>query len=402
MIHEINGRLADMARVSTHGSESTPLFMPGQKQSSSMSSVGASSSSRVVHLVGRLSDAPVFRFLLPATDAIAQTGAEQFVVVMDEPRSHHLRAQFDPRLRWVSVPEASSLIGRWKSTQAVFRQLLAEHPPAAVHLHGLFQWLLGAGIAQQASPKVRLVYSPHGSPLMGWSRTMNVVLLWVARRLQGRSADHTIVNLDAETQSLSAFAGGDVEAIESPVDRVFLETPLSPARRPLVVTSSRLDRPGSAFSFAQTAVLLGDESLGLSFNWIGAATTEAIAALKAANVGVFDVKSDADRAQRLSSGWVYFSAGDSPGFPLALVEAMALGMPCVALETPYTRAVLRHEDTGLLCKDSSEIRQAIASLIDSSELRQRLGAAAKRDAQERFAEGRFRDSVLSTYALSKH
>ena len=107
-------------------------------------------------------------------------------------------------------------------------------------------------------------------------------------------------------------------------------------------------------------------------------------------MGVFDVKSERERAQRLSCGWVYLASGDAPGFPQYLVEAMALGLPCIAPDTPFNRGVIRHGETGLLCRNSTEIRRSIAELIDAPALRQRLGAAARADAQQRFGEGRFR------------
>ncbi len=349
---------------------------------------------RVVHLVGRLSE-PVFAFLRPATEAIAQTGVEQCVVLLDDPRSLPWVAQFDTRVHVVSTPNEPGLIRRWRATRDVYRQVFAERPPTAVHLHGVLAWLRGAGMARRANPQVRLYYTPAA----GGTRAFGLSLWWLAQRLGGRSAGRTVVNLGADPRSPPATADGAVDVIESPVGRVFLETLPNTARRPLIVTSSRVDQPRSALAFAQLAVLLGDESLGLSFNWIGATATESLAALKAANVGVFDVKSDRERAQRLSCGWVYLAAGDAPGFPLFLVEAMALGLPCIAPDTPFARGVIRHGETGFLCRNSTEIRQAIADLIDAPELRLRLGTAARLDVQQRFGEGRFRESVLSAYAL---
>ena len=230
-------------------------------------------------------------------------------------------------------------------------------------------------------------------------RPFGTLLGWLAQRLRGGAAERSSVNLGADFPTAPVAAGSDASVVERPVGSVFFETLPNRARRPLIVTSSRIDQPRSALTFAQLAVLLGDESLGLSFNWIGTTATETRAALKAANVGVFDVKSDHERAQRLACGWVYLAAGDAPGFPLFLVEAMALGLPCIALDTPFTRNVIRQGETGFLCRNSTEIRQAIAELVDSAELRERLGTAAQRDVQQRFGAGDFHASVAPAYAL---
>ncbi len=226
-------------------------------------------------------------------------------------------------------------------------------------------------------------------------RPFGTLLGWLAQRLRGRPADAAArADLEADFRAALAAPGGEAGVIQ--VGRVFFETLPNTARRPLIVTSSGVDQPRSALTFAQLAVLLGDESLGLSFNWIGATAAESRAALKAAHVGVFEVKSDHERAQRLACGWVYLAAGDAVGF---LVEAMALGLPCIALDSAATRNVVRHGETGFLCRNSTEVRQAIAELVDSAELRERLGTAARLDVRQRFGAGPVRESVLSACAL---
>ncbi len=232
-------------------------------------------------------------------------------------------------------------------------------------------------------------------------RPFGTLLAWLAQRLRGRSATDAagaarLVDLAADFRAALAAPGGQAGVMPGEVGRIFFETLPNTARRPLIVTSSSVDQPRSALTFAQLAVLLGDESLGLSFNWIGATAAESRAALKAANVGVFDVKSEQERAQRLACGWVYLAAGDAVGF---LLEAMALGLPCIALDTPATRHVVRHGETGFLCRNSTEVRQAIAELVDSAELRERLGTAARLDVRQRFGAGRARESVRSACAL---
>ena len=45
---------------------------------------------------------------------------------------------------------------------------------------------------------------------------------------------------------------------------------------------------------------------------------------------------------------------------------------CVAWDTPQTRKVLRHGETGLLCSSSNQLLASIAQLIDSPELRRNI------------------------------
>jgi glycosyltransferase involved in cell wall biosynthesis len=358
----------------------------------------AAPAGRIVHLVGRLTEAVVV-FLGPATEALAQTGVDQCVVLRQDPNGLGLRSRLDARVQVVSTSDEPGLLRRWTSAREIYRQVLAERPPTAVHLHGVVSWMLGAGASIRANPQVRLFYSPHGAHVPGWTRVLSAALMWSARWLYGQSAPQTIVNHGTDGTTVSSRGGRDVDLIERPVSPIFLDSVRHPARRPLIVTSHRADRSASAVAFAQLAVLLGDKSLGMSFNWIGAPDADSLAMLKASNVGVFAVGSDLERAQRLCSGWVYLDAGNGPGFAHGLVEAMALGLPCVAMDNPASRDVIRHRETGLLCRNSTEIRAAIAELIDSPDLRMQLGVAAREATAERFGEGKFRASLLSAYAL---
>jgi len=332
MIESVTDRLGVLARVPTVPSpvrsaqRSSPDVWPASLQRAGH----RTDPGRVVHFVGRPT-AAVFDRLGPTTQAIARAGTEQCVVLIDDPRMRHLLSRLDAGVNLVTVPGDAGLINCWVAARRALRRALAERPTLALRLHGGLAWVLRIGIALP------------GAQASGWTDP----------------------------------ALGDVEAGALAVGSVFLDTPANPARRPLIVTSSRVDHPRSALAFAQLAVLLGDESLGMSFNWIGAVAAESQAALKAAHVGVFNVSTDRERAQRLSSGWVYLAVGDASGDPLFLLEAMALGLPCIAMDTAAHRNVVRHRETGLLCKNSSEVRLALAELVDSAELRQRIGSAAR-------------------------
>src|SRR6185503_9063605 len=121
-----------------------------------------------------------------------------------------------------------------------------------------------------------------------------------------------------------------------------------------------------------------------AFNWIGPVNSVSSARLQAANVGLHEAPDDAERASRLSSGWLYVALGGNRGFPLCLAEAMAAGLPCVAIDSPFHRDIVRHGETGYLCRSQTEIIDRIAQLIDTPPLRQRMGRAARTIARERF------------------
>ena len=89
----------------------------------------------------------------------------------------------------------------------------------------------------------------------------------------------------------------------------------------------------------------------------------------------------------------YLRAGDlfalptlGEGMPNALLEAMATGLPCVASAVGGCRDVITHGETGVLVPagDAAAFQVALETLVQSAALRERLGAAARQAAVDRF------------------
>ena len=78
--------------------------------------------------------------------------------------------------------------------------------------------------------------------------------------------------------------------------------------------------------------------------------------------------------------------GNRDGLPTVLLEAMALGTPCVATPVTGIPEVVRSEETGLLVPehDSEALAAALARLLDDRRLGARLAAAARTLVEEEF------------------
>ena len=82
-------------------------------------------------------------------------------------------------------------------------------------------------------------------------------------------------------------------------------------------------------------------------------------------------------------------------FPMALLEAMACGVPCVAFDCPHgPRHIIRHGEDGLLVEylNSQALADGICRLIEDEHLRKRLGENARKNIQ-RFSK----DSVMKQW-----
>jgi glycosyltransferase involved in cell wall biosynthesis len=69
---------------------------------------------------------------------------------------------------------------------------------------------------------------------------------------------------------------------------------------------------------------------------------------------------------------------------LRWLEYSALGIPTVASDVGNFKETLKHGETGLLCYDSEDFYNSISMLIQSKELRTRIGKQARADVFENF------------------
>lgn len=79
-------------------------------------------------------------------------------------------------------------------------------------------------------------------------------------------------------------------------------------------------------------------------------------------------------------------SSDKEGLPLAIAEAMAMGLPCIATDVGGTREIVIHGQTGLLVKPGSadDLCRAMDFLIVQEAERRRMALAAKEWAYEHF------------------
>jgi glycosyltransferase involved in cell wall biosynthesis len=76
------------------------------------------------------------------------------------------------------------------------------------------------------------------------------------------------------------------------------------------------------------------------------------------------------------------------GLPKSALEAMAAGKPLVATDIPGCREAVVHEETGFLVppREPVALADALQKLIESPELRLRMGTAGRRRAEQYFAD----------------
>lgn len=85
---------------------------------------------------------------------------------------------------------------------------------------------------------------------------------------------------------------------------------------------------------------------------------------------------------------VYYHDGENE-YTIALVEAMMTGAPIVTCAMPFVDRHVRHGVNGFVSDDPAELREYCRLLLEDRDLAERMGAASRRIALERFHEERW-------------
>ena len=134
-------------------------------------------------------------------------------------------------------------------------------------------------------------------------------------------------------------------------------------------------------AFAEAARHRHDWNLTIAGDGPERETLEALAASSGVADRVHLIGRQSDIRRTFAEAAVFALPSRWEGFPNALLEAMAAGLPVVAADCPTgPREIIRDERDGLLVKieDVESLARALARLIDDVDLRQRLGAEAAR------------------------
>ena len=96
---------------------------------------------------------------------------------------------------------------------------------------------------------------------------------------------------------------------------------------------------------------------------------------------------------------LYVQASHQEGLPNAVLEAMASALPVVATRVSGHEDVVRDGTTGLLVPpaDPPALARALQTLVDSPDLRQRMGAAGRESVLDGYSPQRVLDQLLQLY-----
>jgi glycosyltransferase involved in cell wall biosynthesis len=253
-----------------------------------------------------------------------------------------------------------------------------------VHSHGKGAGLHGRLAARLAG--VPAVHTLHGLHYERYSAPARAAYLALERRLsastrvvinvsRAQEREGLALRLFTPRQSRVILNGVDVARLgDRALDRWDARVALGlPQSGPVVGTAARFDevkrldlllRAAAASAFALVLIGHGPEEPRL----------RRLAGALGLGARVTFAGEVADAARLLAAFDVFAAPSRKEGLPLAVVEAMALGLPVVASDIPAHREALGFDSEGLVAGTAEAFAARLTALMDDADLRARLGA----------------------------
>ncbi|MBW2292085.1 MAG: glycosyltransferase [Deltaproteobacteria bacterium] len=194
---------------------------------------------------------------------------------------------------------------------------------------------------------------------------------------------------DAAPNIVRIYNGIDLDAFgfHSPVDRP-----------PLVVGVGRLVEKKGFEDLIEACALMSKDGRRFRCRIIGAGPLEQtlrrqVEALRLSDRVTLtgplpqqEMRREVRGAAVLAAPCVVGKDGNRDGMPTTLLEAMALGTPCVSTDVTGIPEAVRHDETGLIVpqRDPKRLADALLGLLDRPQLRERLAVNARRMIEAEF------------------
>lgn len=360
---------------------------------------------RVVRILGRSNVGGPTRTALHLTRRLAQHQIETLLIVGSPgEREGDLLSASEPNVR--RLPGLRRRLSLFDlRTQRELRAVLEEFRPDIVHTHAAKAGVLGRRAALALTKRPLLVHTYHGHVLHSYfPRPLSALFRALERRL-ARQTDCLVAVSEQVLEELverhriaarekfcviqngidlapyrpadaeSRRRGRAILAVDDAALLLLVPARLVPIKQHRLLFEALSQLPESVLPVE--VHLLGDGPLR--------ADLERRAARLRPGVHVRFHGFRDDLSELLPAADLVVLASRTEGMPLALIEAMAAGVACVATAVGGVPDLIRPGATGLLARpgDSRSLAFAMARILGDLELGRRLGRAGRRQAEVR-------------------
>lgn len=353
---------------------------------------------RVLH-VTQASSGGVLNAMIQLAKSQLEVGVEVSVMYTertDTPSQKDLAQLFGPNISLIRVGgRGMGPAAAWNLMLSLLRTLRAMNPDA-LHLHSSFAGAVGRVAAFVARRSTSTYYSPHGFAFLRQDLT--------ARAAKAVALAERCFHTLGSSMILVSESEKNAASLNVSKSRLFvLENGLALNELPKLQQSGNHLRVGSAgrvayqkapWRFAGLAKELRELA---DFHWIGGASKDVDDWLPATAVSVSGWLTEEEALKRLSELDIYVSTSLWEGLPISVMQAQALGVPCVVSNCVGNVDLVEHEVTGFIYDTDEELVEYVATLVKDQALRRRLGVKAQATALQRFDQRRLGPASLLIY-----
>ena len=299
--------------------------------------------------------------------------------------------------RWIELPFSRSPFS--PANRAVYRRLRAlidAEDYALIHCNTPVGGLLGRLAARSARHRgTRVVYTAHGFHFFTGAPLKNWLLFYPAERLLSRWTD-LLITINGEDYARArrfhagqvALVGGVGVALErfrAPVDRSAVRAALGLGDSEAVVITVG---EHSARKNHETVLSAVAPLPGVHVLLCGVGERQEALEAQARALGMADrthfLGFRRDVPELLAASDVFVFPSLQEGLPVAQMEAMAAGLPCVVSDVRGNRDLIARGEGGFLRapRDARGFSEDIARLLEDPALRTRMGERNRREMEK--------------------
>ena len=353
---------------------------------------------RIVHIVESFG-AGTLSMVSAMANAQAEDGHHVTIIhSVREETPENWRSLFADSIRFIHLPMVRAInpAADWRAGRSLYRWL-KELQPAVVHMHSSKAGALGRIVSLfLRGPK--WFFSPHGLSFLqrAEGRIKNTIFLTVEKILSEIPVTF-IACSPSEGAEIRRHLSSNVVVVNNAVDLNAIVAAKGNQDLVRIGTAGRVTLARNPELFAEIANRLAQP--GVEFVWIGGGDASGEKALRQAGVKISGWINRSEVLQQLSELDIYIQTSRWEGLPVAVIEAMAAGLPVVATNVVGNKDLVINGENGYLCDSRDDFIKYLGPLIEERAARQKLGAQARLFAEAHYSLDQMMQQLYDAYGL---